>query len=71
MPVDYTGTKPGLPVPTPEEPKYVHMRCKNDGCHSMRVTEVTPMGIPGGAHLYQCVECKMTWGIAVGGGVSL
>lgn len=72
MTIDYAGTKPGLPTTTvPEEPKYLHMRCKRgDACGSMRVTEITPPGLPGGAHIYQCVECKTSWGIATGGATS-
>lgn len=70
MPIDYAGTKPGLPAPLPEEPQYLHMRCKRgDACGSMRAVEITPPGLPGGAHIYQCVDCKTSWGIATGGAV--
>ena len=70
MSIDYAGTKPGLPPPLPEEPEHIHMRCKRyPTCDSMLAIEITPPGMPGGAHLYQCVRCKTTCGIATGGAV--
>jgi len=72
MAVDYAGTKPGLPTSNVEEPKYLHMKCKKQECPSIRVLEVTPShGFPSGSHMYQCVECKTSWAISVGGGINL
>jgi len=71
MPIDYAGTTPGLPPVEPEKPKVVHMKCKAPNCPSIQVTEVTPPGYPVGAHMYACVACKTTWGIATGGNFNL
>ena len=64
MPIDPSGTEPGL-VSKPEEPKKINLRCRNGSCDSMEALDVTPPGVPG--HRYQCVKCKNTWGINTGG----
>lgn len=69
MPIDPTGTKPGL-QPQTEEPKRHNMRCKNKGCDSMEVYEITAAG-NAGRHIYRCVKCHTTWGVVTGGGVDL
>lgn len=69
MPIDPTGTKPGL-QPQAEEPKKHNMRCKNKGCDSMEVYEITAPGMAG-RHLYRCVKCHTTWGVVTGGAVDL
>jgi len=66
MPVDPTGTKPGL-VSNEKKPDEVHIRCKS--CGHMVAIEITPKGARG--RMYQCVKCKQAWGIDVGGGVNL
>lgn len=69
MPVDPTGTRPGLQPQAPE-PKTHNMRCKNKNCDSMQVVEIN---IPGnqGRRLYRCVKCHTTWGIPVGGAIDI
>jgi transposase-like protein len=69
MPIDPTGTKPGL-KPQAQEPEKHNMKCKNKGCDSMQVYELQ---IPGnvGRHVYRCVECNTTWTVTTGGGVDL
>ena len=67
MPVDPTGTKPGLQHQV-EEPKVHNMRCKNKDCDSMQVSE---LNVPGnaGRHIYRCIKCNTTWSVTTGGGV--
>jgi hypothetical protein len=69
MPIDPTGTEPGI-VPNKEKPAEVLMRCKNESCGSITAIEITPPNL-GGARLYQCVKCKRTHGIQVGGAFEL
>jgi hypothetical protein len=67
MPVDPTGTTPGL-VGTPEPETVLQMRCKNQNCDSIQVREIkSPM--PTNVRRYQCVKCQMPFGVAVGGSV--
>lgn len=68
MPIDPAGTAPGLPVPTPPQPKQHHMKCRRDGCDSVLAIEITPPGMSN--HLYQCVTCKTTLGVTTGGSVN-
>jgi transposase-like protein len=68
MPIDPTGTKPGL---VPEQPKEeaVNMKCKGKNCPSIRAFKVH---IPGtNARMYRCAECGHMWGINIGGPVDL
>jgi hypothetical protein len=69
MPIDPTGTKPGL-VPEQPTPETVNMRCRRTGCTSIQATIVK---IPGAANarMYRCAECKHMWGINLGGSVDL
>ena len=70
MPIDPTGTAPGLAGSLEPEPKRLHMKCKNEGCDSIEVIEVqTPPGT--GRHVYSCVKCHTTWGVLTGGGIDL
>jgi hypothetical protein len=69
MPIDATGTKPGL-QPQAQEPQRHNMRCRNKGCDSMEVFEI-PMPSNTGRHVYQCVKCHTTWGVTTGGCVDL
>lgn len=63
MPIDPTGTQPGV---TPaEQPKPFHMKCRREGCDSILATDVTPPGMPG--KRYQCVKCRHVWGVNPGG----
>jgi transposase-like protein len=66
MPVDPTGTQPGLATKEPETPKTVHLRCKHPGCDSIEAVEITGPNSQG-RHLYRCVKCNHPWGIATGG----
>jgi transposase-like protein len=69
MPIDPMGTAPGLTA-KPDEPKILNLRCRNASCDCMQAIEVTPPGMPG-VHRYQCVKCKNTWGVNVGGTFNL
>jgi DNA-directed RNA polymerase subunit M/transcription elongation factor TFIIS len=69
MPIDPTGTKPGV-VPAQPQQETVNMRCKRNGCDSMRAIIVVIQGI-GPMRMYRCAECGHTWGINVGGSVNL
>ena len=69
MPIDHSGTTPGLTAPsTPDVPK-IHMKCKRRECDSILAIEVVHPGSPAGRHLYQCVKCKTSWGVNTGGPV--
>ena len=70
MPIDPAGTVPGLKEKE-EEPKKIHIRCKNPECDSILAIEVKMPQQEGGRRLYQCCKCKKTWGIPVGGSVEL
>lgn len=71
MPIDPSGTAPGL-TPKTEEVETLNMRCKrHPQCDSMLVIEMKHQGIAAGHRMYQCVKCKMSWGVAVGGSVNL
>lgn len=70
MPIDHTGTTPGLAQATKEPPK-LHMRCNAPGCDSITAIELKVPGQENGARLYQCCKCKHTRGVAVGGGFVL
>ena len=67
MPIDPTGTKPGV-TPQVKEPQKHNMKCRNKDCPSIEVVE---MMIPGmaGRHVYRCVKCNLTWSVATGGSV--
>jgi hypothetical protein len=66
--IDPTGTQPGASTPA-EEPKTVHMKCKTPECDSILAIELNHPGTGRGQHMYQCVKCRRTWGLAVGGTV--
>lgn len=70
MPIDQTGTAPGL-TPSVEEAPKLNMRCKAQGCNSMQVTEMKVPGIPAGTRLYQCCKCHRVTSVAVGGAFEL
>jgi hypothetical protein len=70
MPIDPTGTTPGVTKPN-DNPDHIHLTCKNPQCDSIVAIEVKMPGQTPGTRMYQCVKCKRTWGIAVGGGVDL
>jgi len=73
---DPKGTSPGLTQSAPERPKVFQMRCRRDGCTSARAVQIQAgprddeAGVAPSQRLYQCVECKNTWAMAVGGAVS-
>jgi hypothetical protein len=68
MPIDPTGTKPGL-VPTTPAPEVVNIRCRRTGCSSIRQNIVQIQGGP--VRMYRCVECGHMWGINAGGSVDI
>jgi hypothetical protein len=68
MPIDPTGTKPGV-VNAPTETPTVNMQCKRKGCTSIRAHIVEINGSP--VRMYRCAECGNMWGINVGGSVDL
>lgn len=63
MKPDFEGTTPGLTQP--ESPKALNLKCRRDGCKSITAIEITQEGFRG--RRYQCVDCKHTWVIDVGG----
>jgi transposase-like protein len=71
MPIDPTGTTPGLAVSQTEEPKKVSMKCKRPGCDSTQAIEVMHPGSASGRRMYRCVKCKQTWGVSTGGPIDL
>lgn len=68
MPIDIKGTAPGL-VNSPEKPKEIFLKCRNANCSSKKAIDVSVPGVPG--HRYQCVVCKHTWSINIGGSVDI
>ncbi len=71
MPIDPTGTQPGV-QPQVKEPKKHFMKCKNKDCAGVEVYEMNIPGLAGaGTHVYRCVKCNLTWGVATGGAVNL
>jgi len=68
MPIDPTGTKPGV-VPAPPELKTVNMKCRRNGCDSIRAYVMDIGASP--VRMYRCAECHHTWGINPGGAVNI
>ena len=70
MPIDPSGTAPGLTPPATAEETKLFMKCKRPECKSNEVVEVRH---PGSAsrRLYRCVKCHTSWGIMTGGPVDL
>jgi DNA-directed RNA polymerase subunit M/transcription elongation factor TFIIS len=76
MSFDPTSTQPGLSGTKAEGPKIIHMKCRRDGCKSMRATELGSQNQSenvGAAHnrMYRCVDCGNTWGVSTGGYVAI
>lgn len=74
MAVDHTGTAPGLvgeADPRPRKAPTCAMRCKNAGCDSMEAMEMRVAGMPAHSRIYQCVKCKRTFSLQVGGAFEL
>lgn len=65
MPIDPTGTTPGL-VPENPNTKVVHAKCRRDGCDSIQAT-VTTLPAQPGRQVFHCVKCHHAWGVNVGG----
>lgn len=65
MPVDPTGTQPGLPS-EPEPDATINMKCANPRCPSITAIEVK-VGVQGGPRIYRCTRCHATRTINVGG----
>ena len=70
MPIDPTGTTPGL-ASSAKRPAPINMRCGHQGCDSTTAVEIQAAGQESGARIYQCCKCKHTRHIAVGGGINL
>lgn len=70
MPIDPTGTKPGV-VPAQPKEETVHLRCKRaaQGCTSILAYIVKLNGNP--VRMYRCAECGHMWGINIGGSVDI
>jgi len=72
---DPSGTSPGVVSPQVQGPKTQSMRCRNEGCPSLQAVEITPelnrenAGVPH-HRTYQCIRCKHTWTMSVGGFVN-
>jgi hypothetical protein len=76
MSFDPKGTTPGLMTESKPQPTIHHMRCRNENCTSIQATEIVMGSTPEGAgashnRLYQCVKCRHTWTLGVGGSVNL
>lgn len=71
MPIDPTGTQPGLPT-AQDSRKKVGIKCRVQGCDSIEAFEVSlgasqgERGAPS-QRVYQCCKCSTTWGLTVGG----
>lgn len=70
MPIDPAGTQPGLAAAPPEEPKTIHLRCKNQGCDSILAIEMTEANAQG-RHLYRCCKCSHIHGVMTGGSINI
>lgn len=73
---DPAGTSPGLTGASAPQPKVHHMKCREEGCPSLQAIEITPpvsRENAGAPHhrTYQCLRCKNTWTMSVGGFVNL
>jgi uncharacterized Zn finger protein len=68
MPIDPTGTKPGV-MPEQPKPETVNMRCHRTGCSSITANQVHIQGTA--SRMYRCTECGHMWGINLGGPVDL
>ncbi len=68
MPIDPAGTQPGLSSPAPQ-PKIVHVKCRRDGCKSMKVyhMKLDQPGDPEARQRFQCVDCGHAWLTQPGG----
>lgn len=77
MNFDPKGTTPGLTSEAKPEPKIHHLKCRANSCDSVQAIEITSNGGQadgaGVSHnrLYQCIKCKHSWAIGVGGNVNL
>ena len=70
MPIDPSGTTPGLATPSEDKPKEIHIKCKREHCTSITAIEVLHPGSASGHRMYRCVKCHTSWGINTGGPVS-
>lgn len=68
MPIDPTGTTPGL-APNAQGPETVNMKCRNPKCDSITAVVVS---VPNPSQrLYRCVKCHHPVGLNVGGSVNI
>ena len=71
MPIDPAGTTPGLQQPLVEEPPKLNLKCRNPSCDSILAIEIKFPGQLDGRRMYQCVKCKTSRSIPVGGSVDI
>lgn len=70
MPIDPSGTAPGLANPASPTTPQVHMKCKRPECDSI-LAFANIHGAVSGRRFYQCVKCHTSWVINTGGPVDL
>jgi transposase-like protein len=67
MPIDPTGTSPGLAKTAPPEP-VLNLKCRDMNCNSMQATEIKVGGPEHtGQRMYRCIKCGYVWGVNLGG----
>lgn len=73
MTFDPKGTTPGLASKGAAQDKTVNMKCRSTkGCESVEAVEINTESLgQHGNRLYRCVQCGHTWGISLGGHLSL
>lgn len=75
MSIDPKGTEPGLAPGAQAQPKKLNMKCTDEKCDSLEVTEIQiseqARGAPAPSQrVYRCVKCGRTRSLMVGGHVS-
>lgn len=68
MPIDPTGTTPGLALQAQPDPNVVNMKCRNRKCKSITATQIK---VPSQQRVYRCTKCGHTWSIVVGGNIDI
>ena len=64
MPIDPSGTAPGL-TPTKPAEATINMKCRNPKCPNITAVEIKVQ--KPGMRVYRCTKCNHTWVINVGG----
>ena len=65
MPIDPSGTNPGVTAAAPKEPDTLNLRCKNPSCDSIQAIEIKMANTPS-VRMYECVKCRIPFRITVG-----